>query len=123
MRPSCTVSTSFAISTSLRAARSGLAKGLFSTNFMVRVIAAFNWMGEYRHATRPRIGYAFDTSHWTWLVANGVEAGSGVLPIRPNISSGDRQALLDEVGLDIRQCTRAHLLFDSFANHSIVLAL
>src|SRR6516162_8799093 len=61
MRPSCTVSTSFAISTSLRAARSGLAKGLYSTNFMVRAIAAFNWMCEYRHATRPRIDHAFDT--------------------------------------------------------------
>jgi len=45
------------------------------------------------------------------------------LPIRPNISTGDRAGLADEVGLDIKQCMRAHLLFDGFANHSIVLAL
>ena len=118
MRPSCTVSTSFAISTSLCAARSGLAKGLFSTNFMVPVIAAFNWMCEYRHATRPRIGYAFDTL--IGLGSSPTALKPDLASIRPNISSGDRQALLDE---DIRQCTRAHLLFDGFANHSIVLAL
>ena len=45
------------------------------------------------------------------------------MPIRPNISTGDRAGLADEVGLDIKQCMRAHLLFDGFANHSIVLAL
>ena len=46
-----------------------------------------------------------------------------LLPIRPHISTSAPALGADEVGLDIRQCTRAHLLFGGFAKHSIVLAL